>query len=158
MQGKSATEKFMSPSAGQQKHTLPFIFMLIGGVLILLGGIYELSAVSAISSVSANSIIANLTASNPALAHNATEIRLINNYVNSGALADVIYAVAAVGVICGIVVMLSGIMSYNPKGNRLKIFSIVAIIFSLISILGDGGFLVGMILGIIGGALGLMKK
>jgi hypothetical protein len=54
--------------------------------------------------------------------------------------------------------MLSGIMSYNPKGNRLKIFSIVAIIFSLISILGDGGFLVGMILGIIGGALGLMKK
>ncbi len=155
MQGKSATEKFMSTSAGQQKHTLPFIFMLIGGILILLGGIYELSAVS---SVSANSIIANLTASNPALAHNATEIKLINNYVSSGALYDAIYAVVAVGIICGIVVMLSGIMSYNPKGNRLKIFSIVAIIFSLISILGDGGFLVGMILGIIGGILGLMKK
>ncbi len=145
----------MSTSAGQQKHTLPFIFMLIGGILILLGGIYELSAVS---SVSANSIIANLTASNPALAHNATEIKLINNYVSSGALYDAIYAVVAVGIICGIVVMLSGIMSYNPKGNRLKIFSIVAIIFSLISILGDGGFLVGMILGIIGGILGLMKK
>ena len=155
MQGKSATEKFMSTSAGQQKHTLPFIFMLIGGILILFGGIYELSAVS---SVSANSIIANLTASNPALAHNATEIKLINNYVSSGALYDAIYAVVAVGIICGIVVMLSGIMSYNPKGNRLKIFSIVAIIFSLISILGDGGFLVGMILGIIGGILGLMKK
>ena len=145
----------MSTSAGQQKHTLPFIFMLIGGILILFGGIYELSAVS---SVSANSIIANLTASNPALAHNATEIKLINNYVSSGALYDAIYAVVAVGIICGIVVMLSGIMSYNPKGNRLKIFSIVAIIFSLISILGDGGFLVGMILGIIGGILGLMKK
>ena len=29
MQGKSATEKFMSPSTGQQKHTLPFIFMLM---------------------------------------------------------------------------------------------------------------------------------
>ena len=155
MQGKSATEKFMSTSAGQQKHTLPFIFMLIGGILILFGGIYELSAVS---SVSANSIIANLTASNPALAHNATEIKLINKYVSSGALYDAIYAVVAVGIICGIVVMLSGIMSYNPKGNRLKIFSIVAIIFSLISILGDGGFLVGMILGIIGGILGLMKK
>ena len=155
MQGKNATEKFMSTSAGEQKHMLPLIFMLIGGILILLGGIYELSAVS---SVSANSIIANLTASNPALAHNATEIKLINNYVSSGALYDAIYAVVAVGIICGIVVMLSGIMSYNPKGNRLKIFSIVAIIFSLISILGDGGFLVGMILGIIGGALGLMKK
>ncbi|MCL4387923.1 hypothetical protein M1567_02100 [Candidatus Marsarchaeota archaeon] len=155
MQGKSATEKFMSPSAAQQKHTLPFIFMLIGGILILLGGIYELGAVHA---VSANSIIANLTASNPAIAHNATEIKLINSYVSSGALYDAIYAVVAIGVICGIIVMLSGIMSYNPKGNRLKIFSIVAIIFSLISILGDGGFLVGMVLGIIGGILGLMKK
>ncbi len=155
MQGKSATEKFMSPSTGQQKHTLPFIFMLIGGILILLGGVYEIGAIHA---VSANSIIANLTATNPSIAHNATEIKLINSYVSSGALYDAIYAVVAVGIICGIVVMLSGIMSYNPKGNRLKIFSIVAIIFSLISILGDGGFIVGMIMGIIGGILGLMKK
>ncbi|MEM0154591.1 MAG: DUF6114 domain-containing protein, partial [Methanothrix sp.] len=86
------------------------------------------------------------------------ELKLINNYVSSGALYDVIYVVVAIGIICGLMVILSGAMVYRPKGNRLKIFSIVAIIFSLISIFGDGGFLVGMVLGIIGGILGLMKK
>jgi len=155
MQAKTATEKFMAPSQDQKKHTLPFIFMLIGGLLILFGGVYELSFVHA---VSANAIINNLTASEPSIAHNATDLKLINSYVSSGVIYDTLYAVVAVGIICGIIVMLSGIMSYNPKGNRLKMFSIIAIIFSLISILGSAGFLIGMVLGIIGGILGLMKK
>ena len=85
-------------------------------------------------------------------------MKLIKNYVNSGTYETLYIVVVAVGIICGIMVMLSGIMSYNPKGNRLKMFSIVAIIFSLISIFGSAGFIVGMILGIIGGVLGLMKK
>ncbi len=139
----------------EQKHTLPFILMVIGGFLILLGGVYEISAVHAIS---ANAIISNLTASNPALANNATELKLINSEVSSGVLYDAIYAVVATGVICGLLVMLSGFMVYRPSGNRLKVFSIIAIIFSLISIIGAAGFIVGMILGIIGGILGLMKK
>jgi formate/nitrite transporter FocA (FNT family) len=155
MQAKTATEKFMAPSQDQRKHTLPFIFMLIGGLLILLGGVYEGSL---IHSVSANAIISNLSVSNPSIAHNATDLKLIKNYVNSGTYETLYIVVVAVGIICGIMVMLSGIMSYNPKGNRLKMFSIVAIIFSLISIFGSAGFIVGMILGIIGGVLGLMKK
>lgn len=151
---KGKMSKFVAEGSSK-KHTLPFILMVIGGFLILLGGIYDISLIHA---VSANAIISNLTASNPSIAQNATELKLIHSYVTSGALYDALYAAIGVGIICGILVMLSGVMVYNPKGNRLKIFSIVAIVFSLISLVGSAGFIIGMVLGIIGGILGLMKK
>jgi len=153
MQGKNATEKFVASSQGQ-KHMLPFIFMVVGGLLIILGGAYELTAINSITANSINSTIA----SNPALANNATAVALLHSELSSGVIADTIYAVAGVGIISGIIVMLSGVLSYDPKGNRLKTFSIVAIIFSLISIIGAAGFIIGLVFGIIGGILGLMKK
>ena len=66
---------------------------------------------------------------------------------------------AALGLIVGIVVLIGAIMLYvNPERNAT--WGIIIIIFSIISFFFNiaGGFFIGMILGIIGGALGITWK
>ena len=63
---------------------------------------------------------------------------------------------AAIGVILAILVIIGAILIYMP-GKEI-IGGILVIIFSILSIFIGGGFLIGLILGIIGGALGLAKK
>lgn len=59
-----------------------------------------------------------------------------------------------VGIIFGILVSLGGIMIYN-RPSQSRMWGTVVLIFSILSIFGGGGFLVGMILGIIGGILAI---
>jgi len=59
-----------------------------------------------------------------------------------------------VGIIFGAIVILGGIMIYN-RPSQSRMWGIVVIIFSILSIFGGGGFLVGMVLGIIGGMLAI---
>ncbi|MFX0202705.1 MAG: DUF6114 domain-containing protein, partial [Candidatus Hodarchaeota archaeon] len=57
----------------------------------------------------------------------------------------------------GVIVLLSAVMLYrNPMSKTT--WGVLILIFSILSVVGGGGFLVGMILGIIGGALGLAWK
>ena len=59
--------------------------------------------------------------------------------------------------ICGITVIISAIMLYvYPKLKVL--WGVITIVFSIISLISSGGLLVGMMLGIIGGALGIAWK
>ena len=63
---------------------------------------------------------------------------------------------AAVGVILGVLVIIGAILIYMP--GKEVIGGILVIIISILSIVIGGGFLIGLILGIIGGILGLAKK
>jgi hypothetical protein len=63
---------------------------------------------------------------------------------------------ATAGIIFGIIVLVGAIMIYRP--GREMVGGILVIIFSILSIIIGGGFIIGLILGIIGGALGLAKK
>lgn len=63
---------------------------------------------------------------------------------------------AAVGAILGVIVIIGAILIYSA--GKETIGGILVIICSIISIVIGGGFLIGLILGIIGGALGLAKK
>jgi hypothetical protein len=65
--------------------------------------------------------------------------------------------VSIVGLISGIVVMISAVMLRVHPGEHL-IWGTVIIVFSAISFLGMGGFFIGAILGIFGGALALSYK
>ena len=56
----------------------------------------------------------------------------------------------------GILVMIGGVLMFLP-GKQL-IGGILAIVFSILSLITLGGFGVGFILGLIGGILGLLKK
>lgn len=61
----------------------------------------------------------------------------------------------AVGLIFAVLVMIGAVLIYMP-GNEV-VGSILVLVFSILSIIIGGGFVIGLILGIVGGALGLAK-
>ena len=73
-----------------------------------------------------------------------------------GFVTDIFSGLAAVGTIFAILVIVGAILIYVP--GKETIGGILVIIFSILSIVIGGSFLIGLILGIIGGALGLAKK
>ncbi|KAA0001217.1 MAG: hypothetical protein FE048_05785 [Thermoplasmata archaeon] len=63
-------------------------------------------------------------------------------------------AIAAIGLVFGIIVLIAALMMYS-KPKQSKAWGAIVLVFSLLSIIIGGGFIIGMILGIVGGALGL---
>jgi hypothetical protein len=76
---------------------------------------------------------------------------------NSGNDTTVLYDASAVGLICGVLVLLGAMMLRSRSTNR-KVWGVVVMVFSIPSVLSGGGFVIGFILGIIGGALALSAK
>jgi hypothetical protein len=66
-------------------------------------------------------------------------------------------SVSIVGLISGIIIIISAIMLRMQPHEHL-IWGTIIVVFSAISFLGMGGFFIGAILGIIGGALALSYK
>jgi hypothetical protein len=66
-------------------------------------------------------------------------------------------AIASIGMISGILVLL-GAMMLHIKTENMKAWSIMTIAFSILSVITGGGFIVGFILGIIGGAKALKSR
>ncbi len=63
--------------------------------------------------------------------------------------------VGIVGIVFGILIITGALLIYNPK--TVTAGGIIVLVFSIFSFLSGGGFVIGMILGIVGGALGLAK-
>ncbi len=66
-------------------------------------------------------------------------------------------SLTAIGLVCGVLVLLGATMLRKGPANR-KIWGIVIIVFSISSVITGGGFIIGFILGIIGGALAFSRK
>ncbi|HEX9261404.1 MAG TPA: DUF6114 domain-containing protein [Candidatus Bathyarchaeia archaeon] len=60
-------------------------------------------------------------------------------------------SLTAVGLTCGILVLLGAMMLYSKPVSK-KAWGIIIMVFSIPSVITGGGFLIGWILGIIGGA------
>jgi len=74
-----------------------------------------------------------------------------------GAAEAIVATWGAIGLILAIVIIIGAILIYMP-GKEI-IGGILVLVFSLISLpFTFGGFIIGLILGIIGGALGIAKK
>jgi MFS family permease len=71
--------------------------------------------------------------------------------------STVLYAFMAVGIIFGVLVLLGAIMVYRNPSQKTA-WGVIILVFSILSIVIGGGFLIGFILGIIGGALTLAWK
>lgn len=63
----------------------------------------------------------------------------------------------AMGLLCGVLVLLGAVMLYTRPVNK-KAWGIMITVFSIPSVLTGGGFIIGFILGIIGGAKALSWK
>lgn len=62
--------------------------------------------------------------------------------------------ISAIGLICGALVLFGAIMLHIKPGNK-KVWGIMIIVFSIPSVITGGGFIVGFILGTIGGVKAL---
>lgn len=58
------------------------------------------------------------------------------------------------GLIFGVLVIVASIIVYEQPEHHVA-WGVIALVFSICSIVGSGGFIVGMALGIVGGALGI---
>ena len=64
--------------------------------------------------------------------------------------------VGAIAIIFAILILLGAYFIYSP--GKETIGGIIVLVFAALSIITGGGWLVGLILGIAGGILGLLKK
>jgi hypothetical protein len=65
--------------------------------------------------------------------------------------------IVAIGLICGALVLFGAIMILS-RPVKTKTWGSIVIIFSILSVITGGGFLIGIILGIIGGAKSFQVK
>lgn len=73
---------------------------------------------------------------------------------NNGSSNGFLAGISLVAVICGVIVIMSAIMlRVHPQEHMT--WAIVIIVFSAVSFVGMGGFFIGALLGIIGGAFDL---
>ena len=66
-------------------------------------------------------------------------------------------SLTAVGLVCGVLALLGALMLYIKPANK-KAWGMLVIVFSIPSVVMGGGFIIGFILGIIGGAKALRWK
>jgi hypothetical protein len=117
--------------AAKGKSSAPFILSLIGGIFILINGVL----IAALGG-----IITAMSSAVPGM---------------EGILGATGIVMAVVGLALGVLVIVGTVLMRNPA--KAKMGAILVIVFSLISLVIGGGFLIGTILGVIGGALGLKK-
>lgn len=68
-----------------------------------------------------------------------------------------LYSLSIVGLILGVIILLAAIMLFYKPANW-KAWGILVIIFSIPSVIMGGGFIIGFILGIMGGKMAFQKK
>jgi len=115
-----------------------YILSLIGGILILLGSLFMFGCgVGACGMMFMGSMM---------------------GYMMGGfGLLGFFNYMSLIGIVSGIIILYGALMIKNkPKEN--KTWGLLILIFSLISLLGMGGFFVGAILGILGGIFALPEK
>jgi len=77
---------------------------------------------------------------------------------SSGALAaGFVGAIAVFGLICGVIVTMSAVL-LRLKPNQRQTWGILVLVFSILGFFGFGGFIVGSVLGIVGGIMTLRWK
>ncbi len=119
------------------------IISLVGGIIITLGGVLFV-AVSAFVLPNINYTNLNTPANLPASAIPS----LVSGFVG---------LMGAFGLVTGAIVLVSSVMLLTNKGQQ-RTWSVLILVFSILSFVGMGGFVVGAVLGIVGGALVLKWK
>lgn len=119
------------------------ILALVGGMIIILGGVIFIGA--------AVYILPHLNYSNMTLPQGMDRASL------PGLISGIVGVMGAFGLVCGAVVLVSATMLLARVGQR-RTWGILILIFSVLSFIGLGGFILGAILGIVGGILTLRWK
>ena len=76
---------------------------------------------------------------------------------SSGNDITILYQLTAICILFGFIVLFGAIM-LHIKPAKKKVWGILILVFSIPSVITGGGFIIGFILGIIGGALAISGK
>lgn len=117
-----------------EKPTAAFVLSLVGGVLILVNAIIVLIGATIAAAI-------------------ASVVPVVG--VATGV---VVIAYGLAGLVIGILVIVGAIMINSGNPGKVRTWSIIVLVFSVISILIGGGFIIGLVLGLVGGILGLVWK
>lgn len=121
-----------SASAEPKKATIGFILSIISGILVLAEGLVRLFRGEAVAFLGSDTF---------------------RQRIFSGLRLEIVGSIA---IIFGIIILLGAYLIYRP--GTMTTGGIIVLVFAAISIIAGGGWLIGFILGIIGGILALLKK
>ena len=96
-------------------------------------------------------------ATHPGLLNRANVHRARPTLQGSANDTTVLYGLTTVGLIFGVLVLLGAIMLHIKPVNK-KTWGTIIVVFSIPSVVTDGTFIIGFILGLIGGKLALSWK
>ena len=114
------------------------ILALVGGIFIIVGGVLFLGV--------AAYVVPHLDLSNIKVPQGMDRASL------PGLISGVLAVMGAFGLVCGAIVLVSATMLLAKVGQR-RTWGILILVFSVLSFIGLGGFVIGAILGIVGGVL-----
>ncbi|MEM2901809.1 MAG: DUF6114 domain-containing protein [Candidatus Bathyarchaeia archaeon] len=127
----------------EEKPTTAYILSLIGGVMILVGGL---------------STVAVMGMWRWGMMH-GWNLRFAPTVIDRWTFIPMMFTILGLfGAICGIIVIVGSHMLKSRPEEHFK-WGTMILIFSVLSIFGGvGGFVVGLILGVVGGALAISWK
>jgi hypothetical protein len=114
-----------------------FVFSLIGGILIVLGG-----------------FVSFFWASQGDWWYGMMGHWMMGDF---GYESGMMFGFSLMALVSGILVIVGAIM-LNARPQERVAWGIIVLIFSIVSLMGMGGFFIGALLGIVGGALALSLK
>ena len=135
--------KEMSQQSASDYPKVAGVIALAGGLIIVLGGVIFIGA-SAF-------ILPHLNYGNLTVPHGLYRAAL------PGLISGIVGVMGAFGLVCGSVVLVSSTMVL-AKVWEPRTWGVLILVFSILSFIGLGGFVVGALLGIIGGVLALRWK
>ncbi len=131
----------------EDKPVAAFILSLLGGIFILLGAF--VMSMFAFGTGNMMGMMGMMGMMNVTMSGSSGVMAMMMGYS---------FAFAIVGLASGALVILGSVMLYN-RPSESQIWSAVILAFSLLSILGSmGGFMVGLVMGVLGGTFGLVWK
>ena len=119
------------------------VLALAGGLILILGGVIFLGV--------AAFVIPHLNLNNMTVPQGIDRASL------PGLISGILNVMGAFGLVCGSVVLVSATMLLAKVGQR-RTWGVLILVFSVLSFIGLGGFVIGAILGIAGGVLALRWK
>jgi hypothetical protein len=143
------------------------ILMIVSGLLILTISVFVLPAMSSYLANNVHFVTAANGTTTAVIVNGTTHYFNGTNRFNGGFpfqpgmipgfISGITAVVGTFGLVSGVIVLMSGVMlRTNPSQH--SVWGVLILVFSVLSFFGFGGFIIGAILGIIGGIMALTWK
>ncbi len=66
--------------------------------------------------------------------------------------------IGVVGILSGIIMIVASFMIRSGNASSIRMWSVIALVFTIIGLANGGGFIIGFVLGLVGSILGLAYK